>query len=72
MGDQPLIAQAVVQSGLAVSLAPEELTVEALRAGLSKLLASDPEARRRLVAAAETYGAAPRSADLVESVLVAS
>ena len=68
---KPLIAQAVVQSGLGVSLAPEELTVEALRAGLSKLLASDPEARRRLVAAAGP-ATAPRSANLVESVLVAS
>lgn len=69
MGDQPLVAQAVVQSGLGVSLAPDELTVEALRASLSEVLAGDPGGRRQLATAAETYSAAPRSADLIESYI---
>ena len=36
MGDQPLVAPAVVKSGLGVSLAPDEVTVHALRASLSE------------------------------------
>jgi UDP:flavonoid glycosyltransferase YjiC (YdhE family) len=64
-----LVAQAVVQSGLGVSLAPDELTAQGLRASLNELLTSDAGARRQLAAAAEAYSAAARSADLVESLI---
>ncbi len=69
MGDQPLVAQAVARSGLGVALAPDEVAVPALQASLNELLVSDPSGRCGLAAAAETYAAAPRSADLVEPLI---
>jgi UDP:flavonoid glycosyltransferase YjiC (YdhE family) len=72
MGDQPLVAEAVARSGLGFSLAPNQVTVEGLRASLGELLASDPGGRHRLAAAAQTYAAAPRSADLVQALIGSS
>jgi UDP:flavonoid glycosyltransferase YjiC (YdhE family) len=72
MGDQPLVAGAVVQSGLGASLSPDELTVERLQTTLDGVLATGAPAGERLRTAAQTYRAALTSAELIESFVATS
>ncbi len=69
MGDQPLVAQAVVQARLGLSSLGDELSVEGLRASLDELMAWDKRPLDRLETAAQTYQAAHLSADLVEALI---
>jgi UDP:flavonoid glycosyltransferase YjiC (YdhE family) len=68
MGDQPLVAKAVVHIGLGASLTPDEVTLERLQTTLDGVLTTSAPAGDRLRTAAQTYRAALTSADLVESL----
>ena len=69
MGDQPLVAEAVVQTRLGLSSLADELSAEGLRASLDELIAWDKRPLDRLQTAAQSYQAAHRSADLVQALL---
>lgn len=69
MGDQHLVTQAVLRSGLGTQLNPASLSVEALRATLAELLSVDPARRSTPRRTADPYHAVERSLDLVEALL---
>jgi UDP:flavonoid glycosyltransferase YjiC (YdhE family) len=69
MGDQPLVAEAVVQARLGLSSLPTDLSVEGLRDSLDELSAWDKRPLDRLQMAAKTYQAARQSADLVGALI---
>ena len=69
MGDQPLVAEAVVQARLGLSSLPNGLSVEGLRDSLEELGTWDKRPLDRLQMAAKNYQAAGRSADLVEALI---
>jgi len=69
VGDQPLVADAVIGSGLGYAVQPDKLTVDWLNDSLDKLLIGDGLHLGALREAAQGYDAARVSVDLIEEVL---